>query len=218
MNRSLIVALSAIAGVILLAVIAYLVVERKDSRPGGPDVAGPDRQFKDMYPDAPNPMDDPELAEQIKNLWPDVSKPKPDRDAVRREWADFVKKYPDNIYIPDEFKSPLSESQAEERRKTLDTVASVETKFANMRAAAKSSQPGQDGPPAPGQPTATPQEQTVYFDYKIQELQSRIQLVEYMLANGEPDAEQKTSAQKELQQWGKDLENYKKLKSSIPGT
>ncbi|MCE9599931.1 MAG: hypothetical protein K8S54_18370 [Spirochaetia bacterium] len=217
MNRTLIVALSAIAGVILLAVIAYLVMERKETGPGGPIAGGPEGQFKDLYPDAPNPMEDPELAEQIKNLWPDVTKPKPDRDAVRREWSDFVKKYPNNIYVPDEFKSPLSESQADERRKTLDTVASVETKFGNMRAAAKSAQPGQDGPAAPAQATATPQEQTVYFDYKIQELQSRIQLVEYMLSNGEPDAEQKASAQKELLQWGRDLENYKKLKASIPG-
>lgn len=217
MNKRLAVILAAVAGVILLAVIAYLVIDRQQA-PGGPAGNRDDAPFKEMYPDAPNPADDPELAEQIKNLWPDVFQPKPDREAIRREWADFAKKYPNNIYIPDEFKTPLTEEQRDDRQKVLDTVTSVDTRFANMRAEARSAQPGKDGPDAPAQPSVSPAEQRVYFDYKIQELQSRIQLVEYMLENGTPDAEQKASAATELKQWNAQLENYKKLKSSIPGT
>jgi len=215
MNRKLILAMAAIAGVILLAVVVYLMTTRTRERgPGsGP---GAETTFKDLYPDAPNPMDDPELAEQIKNLWPDVTKPKPDRDAVRREWQDFAKKYPGNIYVPDEYKTPLTDKQAEERRKTLDTVTSVETRVASQRAANKSGRPGQNGPDAPAQPAVSPQEQIVYFDYKVQELQSRIQLVEYMLANGSPDAAQKTAAQQEMKQWQTDLDNYRQLKAAIP--
>ncbi len=216
MNRKAIIGLLALAGVILVAVIIYLSVGRGPGRPGTPGGPTGDQVFKDLYPDAPNPAEDPELAEQIKKLWPDVAKPKPDRDAVRREWADFAKKYPNNIYIPDEFRAPLSDAETQERRKVLDTVTSVETNFANMRASAKSAKPGVDGPAAPPQSNVSPADQRVYFDYKIRELESRIQLVEYMLSNGSPDAEQKASAQKEMAQWSKDLENYKKLKTSIP--
>jgi len=217
MNKRLAVILAAVAGVILLAVIAYLVIDRQNS-PGGPSGDRENTPFKEMYPDAPNPAEDPELAEQIKNLWPDVFQPKPDRDAIRREWADFAKKYPTNIYIPDEFKTPLSDEQRDERQKVLDTVTGVDTRFAAMRAESRNAAPGQDGPDAPAQPTIPAAEQRIYFDYKIQELQSRIQLVEYMLENGNPDAEQKASAQTELKQWNAQLENYKKLKSSIPGS
>lgn len=216
MNKRLAILLAVAAGAILLAVVAYLVIDRQHS-PGGPAGDRENTPFKEMYPDAPNPADDPELAEQIKNLWPDVFKPKPDREMIRREWADFAKKYPDNIYIPDEFRAPISDEQREERQKVLDTVSAVDTRFANMRAEARNAQPGQDGPAAPGQPAVSAAEQKVYFDYKIQELQSRMQLVQYMLENGNPDAEQRASAQKELQTWNAQLENYKKLKSSIPG-
>ena len=216
MNRNAIIALVALVGVILVAVIIYTATGRGNQQAGTPGGPGGETVFKDLYPDAPNPAEDPELAERIKNLWPDVAKAKPDRDAIRREWQDFAKKYPNNIYVPDEFKGTLSDAEAQDRRKTLDTVTAVETKFANMRAEAKKANPGQDGPPAPPNSNVAPAEQRVYFDYKIREIESRIQLVEYMLSNGSPDAAQKASAQKEMAQWSKELENYKKLKQSIP--
>ncbi|MBI3394341.1 MAG: hypothetical protein HY042_00750, partial [Spirochaetia bacterium] len=172
-----------------------------------------------QFADAPRPDSDPELAEQIRTLWPHALKPQKDnREEVRKQWQDFAKQYPDNVYLPDEYRAVApTDEQKSVRRKTMELVTSVDAKIASQRAALKQqAKPGQNGPSAPSVPDVTPQEQKQYFNYKMSELSSRIQLVQYMLANGSPDAQQKAQAQKDIAAWNKELNDYRQVMAQIP--
>ena len=110
----------------------------------------------------------------------------------------------------------MSESQEKERRETLDLVASVESRLATSKAQARSAEPGQDGPDAASDSPVKPEEQRKYFEYRIHELESRIQLIEYFINNGEPDKQQKDLATEEIAGWKKELEQYQEVMKQIP--
>ncbi len=221
-QKKLLLVAGSIGALLLIVIVLYFVLSDRRG-PGGPGGGedGPGSplnfgNFEDAYPDAPDPATDPEIADQIRNLWPDVFKPRPDKDQVRREWMDFAKQYPNNIYIPDEFKAPLSDEDRKQRQETLEAVGGMESQIAAQRGQARSAIPGQPGPGAPPQPTVTPAEQKLYFNYKISELQSRIQLIDYMLKNSTVTDEQKANADKEMATWNKELAEYQSLLKKIP--
>jgi len=219
MSKRNIIIIGSVAGVLLIAIIAYFLFSGKEKIRGGPGDEGgvfENENFPQSFPDAPDPTTDPEIAEQVRNLWPHVFAPRVDREEVAQQWKDFAKQYPDNIYIPEEFRSPISDAEKSKRRETLDAIGSVESKIAASKAQAESAKPGQNGPNAPAVPSVTPEEQRLYFNYRISELQSRIQLVQYLLSNGQPDAAQRASAEKEIQGWNKELSDYQNLLKQLP--
>lgn len=85
------------------------------------------------YPDAPHPFnEDPDLEVQAKKLWPEAFHPKKtpeEKEQIRKEWTDFIARYPKNLYIPSEFRPPLTEVEEKKARERLDTFTDIETKM-----------------------------------------------------------------------------------------
>lgn len=228
MNRKQINLLLGLAAVLVLAVI-LIVVLRGDERGRGPggDAGndGSDGQsgpVAENWADAPPPGDDLEKLEQYRRLWPDIDDAPADREAVRQSWQDFAARYPDNIYVPNEYRGELSESERKARRETLDAVGAVESGLASARALArKSSAPGPggapgEGPDAPVESPVTPQEQRLFFDYKIRELESRIQIVEYTIEQNRLDADQLPEARRDLATWRAKIAEFEQVRATIP--
>ncbi|MCB1139752.1 MAG: hypothetical protein KDK23_13390 [Leptospiraceae bacterium] len=220
MPKSRLYIIIAVVAVLLVAIIWLLSSPgdrdrtADDGPPGSPPRESFDRDPSGLeWPDAPAPEIS---AEEIRRLWPDLYLPRPDREEVARQWKDFAAKHPENFYIPNRFREPLTEQQEKDRRETLDLVSSVESRLATNKAKARSAEPGQDGPDAPEESPVTPEEQRAYFQYRIQELESRIQLIDYFITNGEPDEQQKKLAAEEIKTWQKELDEYKEVMESIP--
>jgi hypothetical protein len=211
-------------GIVAIVVIAIVVVLNTGDKGDGPlsdgdDGVGPDAGGELAWPDAPDPAEDLEKLEQYRNLWPDIDDPPADREAVRVEWKEFAARYPQNLYIPNEYLAELSETELKERRELLDTIGTIESNLASARATARkddSPAAGKEGPDAPAQAPVTPEQQKRYFDYKIRELESRIQLVQFTIEKGRMSADQLPDAQSELTAWQNNIEEYKQVRATIP--
>ncbi len=205
-----------IIGIALLVILGFIFwpsSKSGESAKATPGVGSKNSSslYQNFYDDAPSPILSQEDKEMVRRLWPDVLTPRENnREAVRKEWEKFAQKYPENIFIPDSIKPDLSEKQEKERRKTLDAYTSVATRFAVMEAKAKNAQAGTE-PSAPSTEGITPEQQKLYFDYKIKETQSKIDLMQYALDSNGLDNDQKTEAQTQMEAWKKDLEQYKKM-------
>ncbi|AYV56040.1 hypothetical protein [Leptospira kmetyi] len=173
------------------------------------------------FPDAPHPFnEDPELEDQAKKLWPEAFKPRKtpeEKEQIRKEWTDFVARYPKNLYIPAEFRPALSESEEKEARERLDAVTSMESRNAISRSLGKYAEPGNE-PKAPTESSVNPKEQRAYIGYKIDELESRIQLIEYTIQQGKLNPEQIGTANQDLLVWKKELTDLRQVQSQIPGS
>lgn len=173
------------------------------------------------FPDAPHPFnEDPELEDQAKKLWPEAFKPRKtpeEKEHIRKEWTDFVARYPKNLYIPAEFRPALSESEEKEARERLDAVTSMESRNAISRSLGKYAEPGNE-PKAPTESSVNPKEQRAYIGYKIDELESRIQLIEYTIQQGKLNPEQIGTANQDLLVWKKELTDLRQVQSQIPGS
>lgn len=220
MPKSRIYIIVAVVAVLLVAIIWLLSSPGEKDRdiaegPGGtPPRESFDRDPSGLeWPDAPAPEIS---AEEIRRLWPDLYLPRPDREEVARQWKEFAAKHPDNFYIPSQFQEPLSESQEKQKRERLDLVSSVESRIAINRAKAQNAEPGQDGPDAPSESPVSPEEQKAYFQYRIQELESRIELIQYFLENGEPDKQQRETAAEDIAKWQKELKDFQEVMEEIP--
>ncbi|MBI37974.1 MAG: hypothetical protein CMF59_00120 [Leptospiraceae bacterium] len=220
MPKSRIYIIVAVVAVLLVAIIWLLSSpgDKKDDIVEGPGGTPPRESFdRDPsgveWPDAPAPDIS---AEEIRRLWPDLYLPRPDREEVARQWKEFADKHPDNLYIPSRFQAPLSEEQEKSRRETLDLVSSVESRLAVNQANARNAEPGEDGPDAPSESPVKPEEQRQYFEYRIKELESRIQLIQYFIENGEPDKQQRDMAAEEIATWKKELEEFQEVMKQIP--
>ncbi len=171
------------------------------------------------YPDAPHPFtEDPDLEGQAKRLWPSAfreKKTEKEREKIRDEWADFASRYPKNIYIPRDFRPPMTGEEEKKAREQLDKISSAESKFALARNAGKYSQPG-SVPTRPTNPNVSPEEQKSYFTYKIQELESRIQLVQYAIQQGRMDSSQIPQANSDISSWQIELQQLRQTLSSVP--
>lgn len=222
MNKKQILILLGIVGVVALSVIVIFTFGGEDNRgplAGGEDGERPEGPIGDLWAEAPAPADDLEKMEEYRNLWPDIDDAPADREAVRAQWKEFAARYPQNIYIPNEYLSELNENEIKERRELLDTIGTVESGLASARIAArKDNAPaaGKEGPDAPAEPAVTPAQQRKFFDYKIQELESRIQLVQFTIEKGRLDADQLPDAQKELVEWQQKIDEFKQVRATIP--
>ncbi|WP_078129082.1 hypothetical protein [Leptospira alexanderi] len=171
------------------------------------------------YPDLPHPFnEDPELEVQAKKLWPEAFRPKmtpEEKEEIQREWTDFIARYPKNLYIPAELRPPLTEAEEKELRERLDTFTDVESRNVSTRFLEKYSEPGKE-PELSSESNVTPKEQLVYINYKIEELESRIQLIEYTIEQEKLDSNQIEIAKQDLKDWKDELSELKQVQSQIP--
>lgn len=219
MNRKQLIITGIVSAIIFLfVVIFFLLREDKSPNQEQTDQDAHNQPLRlpsgeGFWPDAPAPEVDPE---EIRKLWPDVFEPRPDRAQVEKEWTEFAKVHPNNMYIPSQFLPELSDTEKKKRQEILDTVGDVETSLAVQRSKLnRTAEAGVDGPTS-SEPQVTPEQQRSYFEYRISELESRIQLIEYFLDKGSASADQKTTANQDLTQWKKELADYKKIQSEIP--
>ncbi|EOQ87442.1 hypothetical protein LEP1GSC202_2877 [Leptospira yanagawae serovar Saopaulo str. Sao Paulo = ATCC 700523] len=168
------------------------------------------------FADAPNP-EELELA-QAEVLWPFALEKKPNRkEEIKEEWRDFAAKYPNNFYIPREIRTPLTENQEKEQLEMLDSFTAMDASFSASVSKEKwSDKPSAEEPNVGERPS--PKVQKAYFDFKINELESRIQMVEYWLENKKPSGDVKSSAEKDLQLWKKELASLKDVRNQVPNT
>lgn len=216
-RRRLLILVGVVAATALVVALVYLL---RNSKPGEPWIVGdppnPGEDGPQQWLSAPDPAEDIEKLDEIRRLWPDIDRPRPDRAAVRREFQEFAARYPENIYIPAQFLPEQSQEQKDESRRTIDVVGSVESRLAAQRAQARGAAPGQEGAEAPLQPTLAPEEQQRYFSFKVRELESRIQLVEYAMEKGRLPEDQQQTAESDLARWKKELEEIRAVQAQIP--
>ncbi|PJZ46082.1 hypothetical protein [Leptospira brenneri] len=168
------------------------------------------------FSDAPNP-EELELA-QAEVLWPFALEKKPNRkEEIKEEWRDFAAKYPKNFYIPREIKTGMTEAEEKEHLEMLDSFTAMDASFSASIAREKwSEKPSSEEPNPSDRPSA--KTQRAYFDFKINELESRIQMVEYWIENKHPSGDVKLSAEKDLKLWKTELTALKEVRSQVPNS
>lgn len=179
-----------------------------------------DKGYSDtIYPDAPSPFtEDAKLEDEAVFLWPSTLQSVKDekhKEKVREEWKAFASVHPNNIYLLNEYKPALTKEQEEKIIAEMNTFTEVESFFARNVASSKYAAVGVE-PQTSNTPGVTPQAQKVYFDYKIKELESRIQLIEYAKENKGLSLEQESMAEKEIAAWKKEIEKLKEVAKTIP--
>ncbi|TGL59246.1 hypothetical protein [Leptospira sarikeiensis] len=213
------------AGAILISCLVFILWPGKN--PESPsiseeasEVAGRKYGLETIeFPDAPHPFEeDPDLEGHAKKLWPSAfqrKKSPEEKEKIREEWVEFALKYPRNIYIPREFRAPTTSQDEKKLLEQLDKFTSADTKFALAKNSGKYSQPG-TVPNRPNEPSVNPEEQKAYFSYKISELESRIQLVQYAIQQGRMDASQIPQANSDISSWQKELQQLRQVSESVP--
>lgn len=179
-----------------------------------------DKGYSDtIYPDAPSPFtEDAKLEDEAVFLWPTALQSVKDekhREKVREEWKSFASLYPNNIYLLNEYKAPMTKEQEEKVIAEINTFLEVDSIFARNVATSKYAAVGVE-PQTSNTPGVTPQAQKVYFDYKIKELESRIQLIEFAKQNKAFSPEQEAMADKEVASWKKEIEQLKEVAKTVP--
>ena len=163
---------------------------------------------------------------EVDRLWPHVRKGEPsaaERAKVRVEWVNFSVQHPDNIYIPNEFKPPINAAEEKAVRQQLDDTTALVAKQAAQKHRDRFAQPSSGEPAEVTEQQArdsgiTPEQQRNFFNYKIKELESRIQLVEFYLNSDDLGASKKTAAKKELIVWKKELEELVQTRAQVPNS
>jgi len=221
---------AVIIGVVLL--VAFLLFSSKtpsDDQEKSVDSSPPPKVSSEsgLSKVASQPAEQTDEAKlEVEKLWPHLKKEQPteaQREKVRAEWKNFAAKYPANIYIPNEFKPPLTEAEAKVAKQQLDDVTSMAAQNAAMRsvdrnrtAAGSNKAPDEITEKQAREKGITPEQQSNFFSYKIKELESRIQLGEFSLTSSEMDSTQKAAMTKEMTVWKKELEELIKVKAQVP--
>jgi hypothetical protein len=217
-----------LVGGIVILFLAFLIfkgdseekdtVTQKDKKSDTWKTQSSDGNSFSNFPDAPRP----EMSEdekEVSKLWPHALEPQDPKlkEKVKKEWQDFSRKYPDNIYIPHEIRG-VSLTESEERNiiETLDSFTSVDAQFASFAAANKYAAPGTEAPAGMNEKDANPKEMKQYFDYKIRELESRIQLIEYTMEKSRLSSISEETAKADIKTWQKEIANLKEVQSQIP--
>lgn len=172
-----------------------------------------------------------EAQSEVDRLWPHVRLGPPsaqERSRIRAQWVRFATSYPDNLYVPSEFRPALNEEQRQAARQQLDDTTAMAARMAAQKHADRYAQPPSVADLAQRQTGAAPSEQQArasgvtpaqqrnFFSYRIRELESRIQLVEFYLASDDLAATKKAAATKEVTVWKKELEELTRLRAQIP--
>jgi hypothetical protein len=165
------------------------------------------------FPEAPKPS---ESESEVSRLWAQALEPK-DKDLknrVREEWKDFAQRYPSNLYLPNEYLSSrsLDENASLE---TLDSFTGIEANLAGFAASNKFAE-GNSEPNLLENKSANPKEMSRYFEYKIREMESRIQLLEYTMEKARLSSIQEATAKKDIKELQKELANLREVQSQIP--
>ena len=207
MNKNLLIGIGALIAVGLVVAIFFVMRGEKEQK--HTDIVSTVDNWVD-----PSTIKDREELEQVQKLWPDVFRKDPrDPEKVKQEWRDFAARYPVNFYLPPAFRKPTTEEEKKAHRKRLDIYTDVAVRFARIGTKAKYAEPGK---PIPSTDEGfTFEEQQTYFNYRIQELESRIQLLDYATEKNGLDADQITRAKKERAEWQKELDDMKKKLSEI---
>lgn len=182
-------------------------------------------------PAAVPPAPGAEAQSEVDRLWPHVRLGPPsaqERSRIRAQWVRFSTNYPDNLYVPAEFRPALNEVQRQAARQQLDDTTAMAARMAAQKHADRYAQPPSVGDLAQRQTSAAPSEQQArasgvtpaqqrnFFSYRVRELESRIQLVEFYLASDDMAATKKAAATKEVTVWKKELEELIRLRAQIP--
>lgn len=228
MNKKFLIVGGFALAIIALAFIFMPLSTKKKSTKGNTDVTDASDNSSTSstgfsnFSDAPNPAnEDSSLEAEAERLWPHLAKQdnsEKRKEKVREEWNAFATKYPQNIYIPAVLKSPLTETEIVERRKEIDIVTNMDSKLAILEINARKSEPGSTVPKAPGKADITPEEQRIYISYKMRELESRIQLIEYSIENSGITGDKITIARKDISAWKKELADLQEVVKKIPNS
>lgn len=240
MNQQRTVAVGVAVAVALVAVLAWLFWDtpaQNAQNPGGPKPAatplvGSPGSFFGATVESPQrsiaevAKIDSDAQSEVDRLWPHVRKGEPseaERAKVRVEWVNFSVKYPGNIYIPNAFKPPMTAAEEKAVRQQLDDTTALVAKQAAQKHLDRFAQPSSGSPAEVTEQQArdsgtTPEQQRNYFNYKIKELESRIQLVEFYLTSDDLGASKKTAAKKELLVWKKELEELMRTRAQVPNS
>jgi len=215
-------------GILVLLLVFFLKPGNEEKKQQAKQKEGEDfriaRDFSGYsdttYPDAPSPFVNVEAEEEAQNLWPTAIKSVKDdahREKVKEEWRDFVTKYPKNIYVLNEYRPPLTEKEAADRRILLDLVVGVDTYFSREVSRGKYAEGGKD-PVVPKEASVTPDQQKAFFDYKIREIESRIELIQYAREQKALNTDQERIADRDIANWKKELEDLQKVAKTVPNT
>lgn len=172
--------------------------------------------FYSNFPDAPKQDED---EKEVARLWLHALEPQDPKlqEKVRKEWQDFAKRYPENIYIPHEIRGgSLTEAEENDILETLDDFTSIDAQFASFASANKYATPGSEVPVLMDEKNANPKEMAKYFDYKIRELESRIQLIEYTMEKSRMSATEDSIAKEDIGNWKKEIANLKEMQEQVP--
>ncbi|MGQ0711295.1 MAG: hypothetical protein ACT4NV_16295 [Rhodoferax sp.] len=164
---------------------------------------------------APPPAQDDAL-----RLWPHLRQGEPSaahQAEVQAQWSRLAQQHPDNVYLPAQYQAPLTAQQARAARARLDDTTAVATRLAAQQHAQRYASPGQEPLEPPAAP-ANPAQQRQYFDDKIRELESRLQLLAFYLASGQPSASKRAIAAKDMEQWNKELEALRQARAAVPAS
>jgi hypothetical protein len=211
-------------GLIALVLVTFFLFTGGKSDDASKNANADDDSDRSIRSTAKSLFDDPEFAEaptpeddelsQAETLWPMALEKKPDRkEKVKEEWRDFAAKYPKNFYIPREMRPTRTEAEEKAAAQALDDFTSVEASFASDLSKNKWADAG-SSPSEPKRPA--PAKQKAYFDYKINELESRIQMIEYWMQNNMADARDKANAEKDLKLWRRELATLEEVRGQVP--
>ncbi|MCS6985763.1 MAG: hypothetical protein NZM25_11645 [Leptospiraceae bacterium] len=170
-----------------------------------------------LYQDAPNPDTTLESFLKSRELWPDIANKPYDeahKEKVRREWLEFAARYPDNIFIPNEYKN-LTPQQKEAIRRDNERAIDYATRRAALEAREKYREAGQS-PPDNLIVEPNPAEHRAWLNYKIRETKSVIEIIEYFLEKGNPTSEQIELGKQDLERLRKELKEYEELLAKTP--
>lgn len=207
MNKTVLIVLGLAVVVGLVLAIFFLTDRERGSAPR--DIVS----VVDDYVD-PSTIKDREELEQVRRLWPDVFEKDPrDPKQVEAEWKELAAKHPDNFYLPPQFRKPMDDDERKAQRARMEVYTDVAARFARISASSKYAEPGKDIPAT--EMTFTAEEQTTYFGYRMQELESRIQLLDFAMEKNGLDADQINRAGQERTAWQKELEELRNRAAQV---
>lgn len=169
------------------------------------------------FPNAPAPDEE---EDQVERLWPKATAPvDPNlKEKVRKEWQDFASKHPNNLYIPTQYKNSRTEAEEKQIQENMEVYTFMDSKFAIDQATSKYASPNSAVPKFRSEKDVNPNDMKKYFDYKANEIQSRMEILQYTIENSKLSSQDLQTANTDLEGLKKELKNIKEARSQVPNT
>lgn len=151
-----------------------------------------------------------EDAEADLSLWPHLrnsNENNSDREKVKEQWENFAKIYPSNIFL--NLRADLYSPTTPKEQMDQDAAIDASSRISLMKIQKESELP------ASTYLYNDPGVVMDYYDRRIKNVESAIQLLEFFLASGEASPEEKKVAVMEIEKLSNQLIEDRKLKSSI---